>query len=143
MACSAHGFILAASLGTLELEGCFASSDSYGSRLGLEAGLCLCVGVESHHGNHVLKRVLLGGACGNVALLNYTELALDLVGVDDACEVGDSHAVAVQLVSSLLNTLLTVSSKDLVQVSECILGENHKAAEMTTRSKLQEIQTVN
>jgi hypothetical protein len=41
------------------------------------------------------------------------------------------------LISSLLNAVLSVSSENVVKVSESILGEDNESAEMTTWSELE------
>jgi len=46
------------------------------------------------------------------------------------------------LVARLLNTLLSVGTKNFVKVVEGILGEDDESAEVTTRSELEEVKTV-
>jgi hypothetical protein len=60
-----------------------------------------------------------------------------LIRVDDSSKISDGHLASVKLISSLLNAVLSVSSENVVKVSESILGEDNESAEMTTWSELE------
>jgi hypothetical protein len=60
-----------------------------------------------------------------------------LIRVDDSSKISDGHLASVKLISSFLNAVLSVSSENVVKVSESILGEDNESAEMTTWSELE------
>merc|ERR1719197_2007792 len=68
-------------------------------------------GVESLHHVAVLERVLLGLIVEADALLEVVELGLNLVRVDNSGEIGAIHGSALELVSTLLLTLLGVGAE--------------------------------
>ena len=77
-----------------------------------------------------------------VVSLNLSELGLNLIGVDDSSEVSNVHAVSVELISTLLDTLDTVGTEDVVECFESVLGEDDESAEMTTWGELEEVESV-
>merc|ERR1719361_796127 len=135
------GLLLATSLGSLLLES--LSAGSLASLDGFDLGGAEGLGgrVEDLHHGLVLERVLLalGGEVG--VGLHGTELALDLIRVDDASEVGAAHHVAAKLEASLSDGALTVGAEDVVELLESILGEDDKSANVTTRGELEEVQS--
>jgi hypothetical protein len=138
----ADGLLGTSSLGVLHLAGSNAGNLSSFDSLNFKSALGLGVGVKLLHESAVVEGVLVGGLLGDRVVSNGTELALNLVGVDDSGEVGAGHHVPVELVAALLNTLLTVGTEDLVKVGEGVLGEDHESAEVTTGSELEEVESV-
>jgi len=94
------------------------------------------------HERSVLKWVLVGGRSSERSGSNSSELALNLVRVDDSSEISDSHQASVELVTSLFNTLLSVGSEDLVEVSKGILSEDNESAEVAAWGELQKVKSV-
>lgn len=139
---SADGLLLAASLGVLKLEGSLASSLPGNNSLGLSSAGSLGVGVESLHQGTVLEGVLVGRLLGDGVATDSTELALNLVGVDDSCEVSTGYHASVKVVAALFNTLLTVGTEDLVKVGESVLGKDHESAKVTAGSELKKVESV-
>lgn len=101
----------------------------------------LVEGVESVHEGMIVERVLLGDVLDDGSL-NLAELGLNLVRVDDSSEISDGHLASVELISTLLNTLLSVGSEDLVEVGEGVLGEDDESAEVSTWGELKQVQSV-
>jgi hypothetical protein len=142
VALGADSLLLAASFGVFGLEG--SKLVLVGLLLGSLGASAdnLGVGVESLHELLVLQGVGVGGAAAKGVLSHGLELVLNLVGVDDSSEISASHHGSVQLVARLLDGLLSVGTEHLVEVGECILGEDHESAEMTTRGELEEVKAV-
>jgi len=138
----ADSLLLAAGFGVFGLElGKSVLLGLLGSLLGGVAGE-LGVGVKLLHHGLVLQWVLLGAALAKWVGLGGSKLVLNLVGVDDSGQISASHHVAVELVATLLNTLLSVGTEDLVQGVESILGEDNESAEVTTWGKLEQVKSV-
>lgn len=78
----------------------------------------------------------------NGVALDLSKLGLNLVGVNDSGEVSNVHAVSIELISTLLDALDTVGTKDVVEGFEGILGEDDESAEVTTWGELEEIKSV-
>jgi len=136
------GLLLAASLGSLDLKGGSAGLLASLNSLGLSIAQALGGGVESLHGGLVGKRVLLasGGLVGVDTL--HAEFALDLVRVNDSGEVSAGHHVSSELEATLGDGLLSVGTEDLVKSLKGVLGEDDESTEMTTRSELEEVKSV-
>jgi len=66
-----------------------------------------------------------------------------LVRVDDSSEISNSHQTSVELISTLLNTLFSVGTENLVKMSESIFSEDDESSEMATRCELQKVKSVN
>ena len=79
----------------------------------------------------------------DLAGLDDSDLRLNLIGVDDSGKISAGHNVSVQNVSALLNTLGSPLSEDVVESLESILGPDDESAEVTTRSELEEVESVN
>lgn len=73
---------------------------------------------------------------------DFTELALDLIRVDDSSQIGAGHHGSVELISVLLNTLLSVGTEDLVESFKGVLSEDDETTEVTTRGELEEVESV-
>jgi len=137
----ANSLLFAASFGVFDLELgetvllCLLSS--------LLGGLTcnLGVGVKSLHEGLVLQGVLVAGSLGLGVLLNVTELGLDLVRVDNSGKVGAGHHTSVELVTRLLDSLLSVGTEDLVKGLEGIFGEDDESSEVTTGGELEEVKS--
>lgn len=142
VALGADSLLLAASFGVFGLElGETVLLGLLGGLLGSLTGQ-LGVGVKSLHHGLVLQWVLLGGALNKGVLAGGAELALNLVRVDDSGEVGAGHHVSIKLVTTLLNTLLSVGTEHLVQHLESVSGEDDESAEVTTWGELEEVESV-
>jgi hypothetical protein len=97
------------------------------------------IGVELDHDTPVLERVALVQA--DLALLDDgAESALDLLGVDDAGDVGVGELAVRQRVAELLGALGVEGAKDLVESLEGRLGPDDEAAEVTTGRELEEVE---
>jgi len=120
----------------------FTSYGSCGGSLFFEGASSLGVRVESLHEGPVFEGVLVGGLSSKRGGADSAEFALDLVRIDDSGEISASHHASVELIATLFNTLLSVGSKDLVEVGEGILGEDDESAEVTTGGKLKQVQSV-
>jgi hypothetical protein len=138
----AGDLVLAARLGPLGLEGSLAGNDAGLGGLLLGGALSLVGRVESLHKSVVLEGVLLLFVVENDVGLDLSELGLNLIGVDDSGEVSDVHAASGELISTLLDTLDTVGTENVVEGLESVLGEDDESAEVTTGSKLEEVKSV-
>lgn len=138
---STGSLLLASSLGSLGLKTGDASLGS--SSLGLVGSGLKVLGswVESLHLDLVGEWVLLSlvGDDGSDSLLS--ELALDLVRVDNSSEISNRHHWSGELESGLLDGSLSVGTEDLVELLEGVLGENNKSSHVTTWGELEEIQS--
>jgi len=138
----ADSLLLAAGLGALLLE----SSDTGLSASSLSSSLELLLlcgeGVKASHGRGILEGVLLGGLFKVLRFADITESGLDGVRVDNASQIADRHAVAVELVSALLNTLNTVGTEDFIESLKSVSSVDDEAAEVTTRSELEQVEAV-
>ena len=124
------------------LKSSLASYGSCGGSLNFEGASSLGVWVESLHKGPVVEGVLVGGLSSKRGSADGAEFALDLVRVDDSGEISASHHASVELIATLFDTLLSVGSEDLVEVSEGILGEDDESAEVTTWGKLKQVKSV-
>lgn len=138
-----NNLLLATNLGVLLLESSLTSNLSCLDSFSFSCTLSLGVGVEFLHKSSVLQWVLVGGVTGNSRCSNTAEFALYLVRVDNSGKISDGHLASVKLISSLLNTVLSVSSEDVVEVSESILGEDNESSKMTTWGELEQVKSVN
>ena len=134
------GVLLNARLALVLLE---LASLALGLLADLVADRCLGVGVETEENTTVTQRVLLLGE-GTLGLLGTSlpDDALDLIRVDDTGNVGVgdlSHRKAEALLNLRSNV---VSAEDLVELLECLLSPDHKAADVTTRGQLKQVEAV-
>ena len=65
-----------------------------------------------------------------------------MVRVDDSCKISNGHLASVELISTLLDSLLSVSTEDLVKVSEGIFGEDDESAEVATWGELKQVKSM-
>ena len=132
---------LSSSLGSLSLQG--SSSSIVSISLSLGDKLCSLLGewVQSEHHLSVLEWVLLALVAHVLSDSLLSELGLHLVGVNDSGEVSDGHLWSSELESALDNGLLSVGSKDLVELLEGVLGEDNESSEVTTWGELEEIES--
>jgi len=128
-------------LGLLGLEGGGSLGLSVLLLLGEDLGLLLGERIELVHNGFVVKRVLLGLVVDSDVLSDFSELGLDLVGVDDSSDVSASHHGSVELVSGLLLGVGGVSSEDVVESLESILGEDKESSEVSTRGELEDVKS--
>jgi hypothetical protein len=99
------------------------------------------VGVQLDQGTQVGKRVLLtDGELGG--LLPVADSGLNLIGLDDARDVGVGEESTGRLVVLLLGRSVEVRAEDGVELLEGTLGEDDEATQVTTRSKLEKVQAV-
>ena len=136
------GLLGVASLGSLKLEGSSTGNLSGLNSLLLESEGGVGVGVELLHKSTVLEGVLLGLVVETGGSSHISEFGLNGVRVDNSGEVSASEHVAVELVSSLLNTLDSVGTEDVVEAFESFLGEDDESSEVTTRGELEEVESV-
>lgn len=134
--------LLAASLGSLLLEGGSTGLLAGLNSLGLSVAERLSSGVESLHGGFVGKRVLLALVGLVSADASHSELALDLVRVDDSGEVSAGHHVSTELEATLGDGSLSVGTEDVVELLKGILGEDDESSEVTTWGELEEVKSV-
>jgi hypothetical protein len=131
---SGLGSLVLKSGGTGGLAG--LSSDDFVGTSGLAEG------VELLHHVSVLERVLLGLVVHANGGLDGAELGLNLVRVDDSGEVGAVNGVTLELVSTLLGSLLGVSAEDVVELGEGVGGPDHQSSNVTTGGELEEVESV-
>jgi hypothetical protein len=96
------GLSLSSSLGSLGLESGSSLSGSLLLLFGDELSLFLSEWVELVHQSLVLKRILLGLVVDSDVLSNFSQLGLNLVRVDDSCDISTSHNWSVQGESGFL-----------------------------------------
>jgi len=140
----ALGFLGTASLGALVLD-----EGSTGGLAGIGGNNIVGTGgggegVELLHHVAVLEGVLLGLVVSTAGGLDSVQFALDLVGVDNAGEVGALHGVALELVASLLLASLGslgVGAEDLVELVESRCGEDYESSDVATRGELEQVQS--
>jgi hypothetical protein len=135
--------LLAASFGVFLLEGSKTVLLGLLESLGLSGTLNLGVWVKFLHGSLVLQWVLLGRSLDEWVALLLTELALNLIRVDDSGKISAGHHASVECVATLLDTSLSVGTEDFVQVLEGISSEDDESTEVTTWSKLQQVKSMN
>jgi len=139
----ADSLFLATCLRVLVFKSSLTGNLSCCGSLSLESTSSLGIGVEFLHKSSVLKRVLVGGFSCKGSGADSAKLALNLIRVDDSGKISYSHQTSVELIATLLNTLLSVGTKYLVEVSEGILGEDNKSTKVTAGSELQKVKSVN
>ena len=127
------------SLGSEELLA--VGSSLLGSLLDKLVGL-LGEGVESAHESLVGERVLLVLAVDANVVLDVSKNGLDRVGVDDSRDIGALHDGSVQSVALLLDGVLVEVTEDLLKGGETGLGEDEESTEVTTRSELEDVESV-
>jgi len=64
---------------------------------------------------------------------------LDLVGVNESCEVRVGEDLLLEVISFLLDSGLSVGSEDFVEGLEGGGGPDHESSELSTRGQLGEI----
>jgi len=130
------------SLGSLSLEGSSSGVVSLGLSLLVEGGGLNSEWVESVHDGLVGEWVLLGLVVDSDGSSNFSQLRLNLIGVDDSGEVSAGHDVSVEGVSGLLDGVLEVGSEKGVQSGESTLGEDDESSEVTTWGELKDVKSV-
>lgn len=123
-------------------EGLLAGIDSSFCGLDLELSSSLAVWVELLHQSFVLERVLLGLVMGTDRSLNLTELALDLIGVNDSGKVGAGHHVSGHGESFLDLGSLGPGAEDGIELFESVLGEDDESSDVTTWGELKKVDSV-
>lgn len=98
--------------------------------------------VESTHEGFVGERVLLVLVMNSDVVSNISEDTLDGVGVDDSSKISAFHNRSVESVSLLLDGVVGVVTEDAIEGSESGLGEDEESTEMTTRSELEDVESV-
>lgn len=102
----------------------------------------LGVGVEGIEELSVSQGVLLLSVVENDGGLSSSDLLLNLVRVDDSSEIRVGDHGSEELVSVLLEGGVSVGSEELVKGSEGALSPDDESSELTTRSKLEEVESV-
>jgi len=142
VASGALGLIGTASLGSLVYKSGFASSTAGFGSDDLVGSVGGAEGVQLLHHGAILERVLLGLVMSTAGGLDSVELGLDLVRVDDSGKIGTVHSVTVELVASLLNSLVGVGTENVIEFSKGRLAENDESTDMTTRGELDKVESV-
>lgn len=134
----------------LGVEGVQEGSSGLGGLLGrLLLGLLedlgttegLGIGVETVHDGHGLEGVLLLGVrAGGLGGTGSLQRTLNLSRVDDTGNIRVGHDVGGEGVVLLEGRGLAVSTVDLVQESESVLGPDDEAAHVSTGSELQQVE---
>lgn len=130
------------SLGSLGLDGGGSLGLSILLKLGKDLSLLLGEWVELLHHSLVGKWVLLVLIVGSNASSNFSELGLNLIGVDDSADIGAAHHGSVKSVSLLLLRDVGWGSEDAVEGLESILGEDDESTEVTTWGELEDVESV-
>ena len=130
------------SLRSVVLEGSSSGSSSGNLSSSLSLISSIGVGVESLHHVSVVEGVLLGLVVSSGRGSDSSESGLDLIRVDDSSEISTLHRGTVESISSLLNTSLRGSSEDGIKGVESSRSVDNESSEMTTRSKLEEVKSV-
>lgn len=104
----------------------------------------LSVGVEAEENGTVAKRVLLLGE-GALGLrgASGTDNTLDLIGVDDAGDVGVGNLGQREREALLQGRGLVVGAEELVELLDSVLGPDAEAANVSTGSELEQVQAAN
>jgi hypothetical protein len=105
----------------------------------------LGVRVKAVKSRLVDERVLLLGAAASIEdnILGGTEDGLDLIGVDDASDIGVRDFGGGEDVVTLEGGNLVEGAVDLIKESEGRLSPDDEAAKVATRCKLEEVQSSN
>jgi len=101
----------------------------------------LGIGVQFDQHTKVSQWVLLSLNLSFVGNLR-SNLGLDFIGVDESGKIGVGQETSGEGVSVLGSGSLGVSSVNGVQLLKSILGPDDKSSKMTSRSKLQQVQSV-
>lgn len=99
------------------------------------------VGVELDHGTKVLEGVLLQ-ALAHDGSLGGADLALNLIGVDDAGNIRVGHDTTGEGEARLLGGLAVDGAEDGVHALKSSLGPDDEAAHVSTRSELEQVEAV-
>mmetsp|Transcript_2253 Transcript_2253/g.6771 ORF Transcript_2253/g.6771 Transcript_2253/m.6771 type:complete len:416 (-) Transcript_2253:8-1255(-) len=99
------------------------------------------VRVELEHGALVLERVLLARDLVDAGLGGAHD-GLDLIGVDEAGEVGVGHDVARHAEALLHGGGLGGGAKDGVELGEGALGPDAEAADVAARGELEQVEAL-
>lgn len=99
-------------------------------------------GIESSHKGRVVERVLLVLVVSSNTSSGVSQLGLDLIGVDDSGKVSAGHNRSVHVVAALFSGSIVVGSEDGSEGSEGRLGEDKESSEVTTRGKLEDVESV-
>jgi len=70
-----------------------------------------------------------------------SQFTLNLIGVDDSCEVSAVHDVSVDVISVLFSAFSFVGTEGVVQSSEGILSEDAESTKVTTWGELEDIES--
>lgn len=98
--------------------------------------------VESVHQSSVGEWVSVGLVVSSSGAFLFSQLGLDLVGVDNSRQVSASHQVSVHVISLLGNGVSEVGSEEGVQTTESAFGEDDESSEVTTWSQLNDVKSV-
>jgi len=130
-------------LGSSGLKGGSSGGMSLSLSLGEDLSLLSGEWVESVHHGGVGEWVLLGLVVDSDGSSNLSKLGLNLIGVDDSGKIGAGHDWSVHGVSGLLNRVSVVGSEEGVQLGESSSGENNESSEMSSWSKLDDVESSN
>jgi len=139
---SALGLLGTASLGSLVSNSGLAGSLTGLGSDDLVGSLSAAEGVQFLHHVAVLEWVLLALVMDANGGLDGIERGLDLVRVDDSGKIGAVHGVTLELVASLFGSFSGVGTENVIKFTEGRLGEDNESTDMTTRGKLEEVESV-
>jgi hypothetical protein len=75
-------------------------------------------------------------------LSDFSQFGLNLIRVNDSCDISASHDCSIEVISTLLSRKSFVGTKYGVKSLESILGKNNESSKMTTRSELKNVKSI-
>ncbi len=102
----------------------------------------LGVRVEGNAGSEVGQGVELDGARHEVAATRGLEVGLNLVGADEAVEIGVGHGGGRDVEALLASSKTVHGAEDVVEGGHSGLGPHNEATKGSTRGKLEEVEGV-
>lgn len=99
------------------------------------------VGVHSVKGLGVVEGIVLGGGVKHAVGLGGADCRLDLVGVDDAGDVGIGDLAVGESVSLLLSRGLSLAAEDAVQLLEGALSPDDETADVASGGELEQVES--
>jgi hypothetical protein len=74
--------------------------------------------------------------------LLFVQFKLNLIGVDNASEIGTVNHVSLELIARFFDTCSGISSENFIERFKGITGENNESTNATTGGKLEEVESV-
>jgi len=85
------------------------------------------------------KSVLLSLVVGSDVCSHFSELGLNLIGVDDSCNISASHGWSVKSPAFLLVRWGLVGSEHGIKSLESVLSEDDESSKMTSWGELKDV----